>query len=130
MLVGKHQHHIASMQWFESRAKGEVGLCRVVQLSLIRLLGNASVIGEPVLPATDAWRLIKESLDDERVEFLLEPSNIDTVLPNLFQYPVPTPKLINDAYLAAFAMASGRRLVTRDRGFLQFRGLEVELLGQ
>jgi predicted nucleic acid-binding protein len=35
---------------------------------------------------------------------------------------------VNDAYLAAFAITSDRKLVTFDRGFLEFPGLDVEIL--
>jgi predicted nucleic acid-binding protein len=49
-------------------------------------------------------------------------------LPSLFRYRQPTPNLINDAYLAAFAIAGGYGLVTHDRGFAEFRGLDVEIL--
>ena len=34
-----------------------------------------------------------------------------------------------DAYLAAFALAGGYRMVTTDAAFKQFRGLDLELLG-
>jgi predicted nucleic acid-binding protein len=36
-----------------------------------------------------------------------------------------SPRLWTDAYLAAFALAGGHRLVTFDQGFLRFPGLEV-----
>jgi predicted nucleic acid-binding protein len=35
-----------------------------------------------------------------------------------------------DAYLAAFALAGGYRLVTTDRGFRQFNGLDVVVLAK
>jgi hypothetical protein len=41
---------------------------------------------------------------------------------------VPTGKLIGDAYLAAFSIAGARRMVTLDRGFRQFKSLDVEVL--
>jgi predicted nucleic acid-binding protein len=44
--------------------------------------------------------------------------------------PVPTGKLVSDAYLAAFSVGSSRRLVTLDRGFLQFEELDVEIPGK
>ena len=65
----------------------------------------------------------------ERVEFVPEPPDIDSFLPALLRYRVPTGKLVSDAYLAAFAMSSSRRLVTLDAGYRQFRGVELELLG-
>jgi len=80
------------------------------------------------IPASDAWRLIRELLEDERFEFVTEPSLIDNILPKLFRYAVPTPNLIMDAYLAAFALAANRRIATFDRGFRQFNELEVDLL--
>jgi predicted nucleic acid-binding protein len=35
-----------------------------------------------------------------------------------------------NAYLAAFALAGGYRMVTTDAAFKQFRGLGLELLGR
>jgi predicted nucleic acid-binding protein len=35
-----------------------------------------------------------------------------------------------DAYLAAFALAADCRMVTTDAAFRQFRGLDLELVGQ
>lgn len=35
-----------------------------------------------------------------------------------------------DAYLAGFALAGGYRMVTTDGAFKQFRGLDLELLGE
>jgi len=57
-----------------------------------------------------------------------EPPLLDSVLPTLLVHPMPAEKLVTDAYLAAFAIAASRRLVTFDKDFRQFRGLELELL--
>ncbi len=46
----------------------------------------------------------------------------------LVKYPVPTGKLVADAYLAAFAIASSRVLITLDRGFRQFKVPDVKIL--
>lgn len=129
LLAPRHVHHHVAKRWFESLQAEEAGLCRVVQLALIRLLGNHAILGETTLSAGDAWKTISHLLADERVTFVAEPSGIDSLLPELFRYPVPTGKLVVDAYLAAFAIAASRKMVTADRGFQQFRGLEVELLG-
>jgi predicted nucleic acid-binding protein len=42
--------------------------------------------------------------------------------------PSASPKLWMDAYLAAFAISGGYRLVTFDNAFTQFQGLDLELL--
>ena len=40
------------------------------------------------------------------------------------------PETLMDAYLAAFAMAGGYRLVTTDKGFKQFKGLDLLLIAK
>ena len=128
LLVRQHDHHRLARKWFDALEAGEAGLCRVVHLALIRLLGNRTIMGDDAISASAAWLLVEELLVDERMEFLAEPSNLDAVMPPLLNYPIPTGKLIADAYLAAFAICEARRLATLDRGFRQFRGLTVELL--
>ena len=59
--------------------------------------------------------------------FAVEPPELDSILPGLFLYPVPTRNVIADAYLAVFAMSANFRLITRHRGFQRFRGLHVEI---
>jgi toxin-antitoxin system PIN domain toxin len=128
LLVRQHEHHGRAGKWFDHLAPGEAGLCRLVQLGLIRLLGNRAVMGEHAISAAAAWTLVEELLADERVEFVPEPPELASIFSTLLHYPIPTGKLVADAYLAAFAMASQRRLVTLDRGFKQFRGVDTHLL--
>jgi predicted nucleic acid-binding protein len=100
----------------------------MVQLGVVRLLGVRAIVGPEAMPAAQAWFRLEELVEDERVEMLIEPPGLYEVLPSLFRYRQPTPNLINDAYLAAFAIAGGYGLVTHDRGFAEFRGLDVEIL--
>jgi toxin-antitoxin system PIN domain toxin len=125
LLVLNHEHHVRAGIWFDSLTAHEVGLCRPVQLALIRLIGNKSVMGIHAVSSLKAWNLIEELLQDERVDFIAEPTSIDTIFPSLLKYAVPTTKLVGDAFLAAFAIAASRTLVTLDSGFRQFRGLDV-----
>src|SRR5260370_27774604 len=131
LLVIQHEHQKLARQWFETLtlAADEEGLCRIVQLALIRLLGSRSIMEVHAISASAAWNLLEKLLEDERVDFLPEPSGVDSVLPTLFNYAGPTSKLVTDAYLAAFAIAASRRLVTLGREFKQFRGLDLDLFG-
>jgi toxin-antitoxin system PIN domain toxin len=126
LLAVRHVHHKPARRWFDALAADDAGLCRIVQLAVIRLLGNPTIMGTDAVPAVDAWNLISQLLEDERVVFVDEPPGIDSILPGLFRYPTPTGKLVGDAYLAAFAIAASRKIATTDRGFQQFRGLQVE----
>jgi len=128
LLVRQHEHHKSALRWFYRLAANEAGLCRFVQLALIRLLGNHHIMGDDAIPAGTAWRLIDELAQDERIDFVPEPDLLDSVLPTLLNHPVPNGKLIGDAYLAAFSIAASLRMVTLDRGFRQFKGLDVEIL--
>jgi toxin-antitoxin system PIN domain toxin len=130
LLVSHHDHHNLAREWFDDLSAGEAGLCRIVQLSLVRLLGNRSVMGPYTVPAGKAWATIQELLEDERVEFVAESDGLDYAFPLLLNYPMPTPKLVADAYLAAFAISARRRLVTLDAGFRQFSRLDFRVLGQ
>jgi len=130
LLVPRHQHHRLTREWFAALSAGDAGLCRAVHLAVIRLLSNGSIMKDDALSAADAWNRLEELRQDERVDFLQEPSSLDSILPSLFRYRTPTRNLVNDAYLAAFAIGASRTVVTWDGGFQQFRGLDVEILGQ
>ena len=128
LLVKEHVHHARALTWFESAAAGKAGLCRVVQLSLIRLLGTPAVMASGTLSSAAAWTSVQELLADERVEFLAEPTEIGSILGGLWRYGAPTRNLVMDAYLAAFAISANRALLTNDKGFRQFRGLHLAFL--
>ena len=95
---------------------------------MIRLPGNKSVMGKYAVSALAAWELTGQLLCDERIGFASEPVMIDSAFPALLRYPVPTGKLVGDAYLAAFAISSARTLVTLDGGFREFKGLDLIVL--
>jgi uncharacterized protein len=128
LLVRHHEHHELALRWFDGLAPGEAVLCRFVQLALVRLLGNRTIMGKYALSASAAWDLIAELMEDERLEFAAEPPLLDAVMPKLLKYPVPPNKLIGDAYLAAFSIAGQMRLTTLDKGFGQFRDVDLQLL--
>ena len=128
LLVVHHAHHAAALRWAAGLTIGEVALCRAVQLSLVRLMCNGTIMGEYAISASAAWAKVAELLDDERFDFSPEPASVDTVLPPLLRYATPTGKLVSDAYLAAFSIAGNMRLATFDNGFRQFRGIDLDLL--
>jgi toxin-antitoxin system PIN domain toxin len=128
LLVRHHEHHELALRWFDGLAPGEALLCRFVQLALVRLLGNRTIMGKYAVSASAAWDLIVELIEDERVEFAAESPLVDGVFPKLLRYAAPTNKLVGDAYLAAFSIAGQMRLTTVDKGFEQFRDVDLQLL--
>jgi uncharacterized protein len=65
---------------------------------------------------------------DPRVAFAGEPAGIELLWRSYTQRRTFSPKIWNDAYLAAFARAAGFELVTFDQGFAQFPNLNCSIL--
>jgi len=99
-------------------------LVRVTALGLLRLLTNAKAMDGKPLGVREAWEVYRELRLSSGVPLLEEPQGLDEVLADLVRGGL-SPRLWTDAYLAAFALAGGHRLVTFDQGFLHFPGLEV-----
>lgn len=133
LALSKHAHHFVVREWFEAReAPASTLFCRATQQTFLRLLTNASVLGpygNPPLTNRQAWTAFQALLADDRIAFVeTEPSGLEPHWKRLALRETASPKVWMDAYLAAFALAGGHRLVTTDAGFRQFRGLDLELL--
>jgi toxin-antitoxin system PIN domain toxin len=128
LLARRHVYHVPAVRWYDDLEESEGGICRVVQLTVVRLLGDGNIMGRDALSAADAWSLTQDLLEDDRLDLVSEPAGIDALLPSLYASAAPTARFITDAYLAAFAIAANRRLVAFDPAFHEFSGLDVDLL--
>jgi len=82
------------------------------------------------LTNSQAWDAYETLLSDERITFAgEEPQGIATLWRDYGARSTSSPKLWMDAYLAAFAVRAGCRMVTTDTAFRQFQGLDVLVLG-
>jgi toxin-antitoxin system PIN domain toxin len=115
---GKHVHHRAVSRWFTAEADA-LALCRITQMGLLRLLSNASVMGDDVVTRSRAWRIVDELQADERIVWLEEPSSLEPAWRALSARRERSHALWTDDYLAAFAQTANVALATLDRGFLQ-----------
>lgn len=104
-------------------AGGDVVLCRLTRLDALRLLCTPTVMGPDVLQPATAVEALEILEADERVVLLHEPDGLDATLKTLVGACATTPNLWTDAYLAAFARVAGLKLVSSDRGFSKFAGL-------
>jgi toxin-antitoxin system PIN domain toxin len=133
LALSGHAHHPAARSWLGGVAEpASVAFCRATQQSFLRLLTNASVLkpyGNPPLTNRQAWQAYAALLADDRVFCQAEePSGLEAHWERLALRDTASPKLWMDAYLAAFALAGGHRLVTTDAAFRQFPGLALEIL--
>ncbi len=74
-------------------------------------------MGPDVKSQVEAWGVFDQWLDDPRVIFLNEPEGLEQILRMHSRRPHPAPKDWADAYLLAFALVSGVRLVSFDQAF-------------
>ncbi|MGB8215401.1 MAG: TA system VapC family ribonuclease toxin [Anaerolineales bacterium] len=125
----RHVHHPDAITWLEMQNELSVVLCRNTQLGLLRLLTNASVMGKDVCNLKQAWTIYDTLMGDERFDFSTEPMDLEQHLQRYTAGEQVSPKLWQDAYLAAFARAAKYHLVTFDGGFQQFEGLRLTILG-
>jgi toxin-antitoxin system PIN domain toxin len=119
LTIDRHVHHSRATGWFESiGGSGRLFFCRFTQMGLLRLLTLEAVMGQKeVMAQADAWKAYDRWLEDERVGFLDEPTEIETAFRSLTQSGQAAPKDWADSYLAAFATAAHLTLVTFDRAF-------------
>ena len=111
---GRHIHHPVAAEWLDGQ-EDDLGLCRVTQMSLLRLLSNPAVMHEDVVSRGDAWRVIDQIRADQRVLWAEEPAQLEAVWRALSARDEISNKLWTDDYLAAFSQAAGATLATLDR---------------
>jgi toxin-antitoxin system PIN domain toxin len=132
LAVSKHFYHGAAQAWMAAQpATGEVLFCRSTQQSFLRLLTTKSVLqayGSPPLTNREAWGFYEGLTVDSHIGWSDEPRGIETHWQSLAKCDTASPKMWMDAYLAAFAIAGAHQLVTTDKAFAQYAGLELVML--
>jgi toxin-antitoxin system PIN domain toxin len=124
-----HVHHPVAKTWFDGLPNDAVCyFCRITQLGLLRLATNPSVFGKDALTLPEAWRKYDLFLSDPRISFVEEPADIEISWRTYTQSQAFSPKVWNDAYLAAFAVTAGLELVTFDKAFTQYQNLTCKIL--
>jgi predicted nucleic acid-binding protein len=97
-------------------------------LGLVRLLTQPRVMGEATLGSAAALGVYHDLAARPGVGLCPEPPGCDTTYGRLVAAGLPA-RLLTDAYLGAFALSAGLRLVTFDRDFSRFPGLDRLELG-
>jgi len=132
LALSAHSHHQTARAWLDGEVEsGSLGFCRVTQQGFVRLLTTAEVLaayGNPPLTNREAWGAYERLVEDERVTFFNEPQGVEEIWRPLAIRDTNSPKLWMDAYLAAFALRCGLQLITTDKAFSQFSGLNLLLL--
>jgi toxin-antitoxin system PIN domain toxin len=129
LAVEQHAHHSVAASWFGALTETDtVLLCRSTRISFLRLLTQKIAADFVPLTNREAWAVLDELMADDATGFEAEPDGLDMVWRRLTDGHASSPKLWMDAYLAAFAITGGLRMVTLDKDFRNFESHGLDLL--
>jgi hypothetical protein len=128
MTFAVHVHHLAAKAWFDQVVDSQCAFCRLTQQAFLRLASNPAVFGPQAVTLAESWRLYDLLSSDPRVTFSAEPAGIEFLWRANTRRRTYSPKVWNDAYLAAFAQAAAIEIVTFDKGFAQFKNVPCTIL--
>ncbi len=86
-------------------------------MGFLRLITNRHVMVADVVTQKEAWQVYQKLSRDPRVTFLHEPSGIEDEWRQLTQSGSTSTNTWTDAYLAAFALIRGLKVVSFDGDF-------------
>jgi toxin-antitoxin system PIN domain toxin len=119
-----HQHHAPALSYWEQQASESILFCSITALGLVRLVSQPRLMGAAVKSTAEASAVLKAFCAQPGVG-MAEPEHDGWEIFHaiLCSNDLPS-RHCTDAYLAALAIANGWRLVSFDRDFSRFAGLE------
>lgn len=114
LVYEAHARSEAVCRW-KSQVEDGLVMCRVTQMSLLRLLTNRTVMRDDVLTRVAAWDVMDRLEADGQITFSMEPEGVEPLWRSLSARDELSHKLWTDDYLAAFALAGRMQFATLDR---------------
>ena len=125
LSFGDHIHHASARRYWYGASAARIAFCRVTALGFLRLSSKARAMGSRPLTVAEAWTAYAAYRRLPEVTLAEEPEGCEAILERWVTRSRFPPRLLTDAYLAAFARAAGLRLVTFDTDFERFDGLDL-----
>ena len=119
----RHLHHPVVRAYWSQNGDRQFAFCRVTMLGFLRLITSHKAVANPKTHAA-AWSIYQEFKALPNIRFLTEPPHLETSFHSLTTEVDLPNRMWTDAYLAAFAITSGSRLVSFDADFARFPGLQ------
>jgi toxin-antitoxin system PIN domain toxin len=124
----RHAQHAAARKFWDEEAATQVAFCRITMLGLLRLGTNSKAMGGHPFTPVEIWHAYRTYRRLPEVIFLEEPDEVEAQMATWSDAANFPAHAWTDCYLAAFAVLSGCRFVSFDRGFSRFIGLDFLLL--
>jgi toxin-antitoxin system PIN domain toxin len=128
LTFDSHLHHVRSKTWFDGLTNERCYFCRSTQQGFLRLATNPKAFGADAVTMDEAWRLYGVFLGDVRIAYAEERAGLESIWRAYTAGQSFSPKLWNDAYLAAFAKSAGWEIITFDQAFSQYHGVTAVIL--
>ena len=127
-------HQVAQQHLLQATAVEPAVFCRATQQSFLRLASTPAILkayGATGMTNRDALVALSALLALPQVCEREEPPGTFAIWQRLASRDTASPKVWMDAYLAAFAIGGGLRMVTLDQDFRNFvpNGLKLALIG-
>ena len=123
LAATQHPHHAQALTYWEQQASDRVLFCTVTALGLVRLLSQPKLMGASVLGSAEASALLQAFRRQPGVAMAAPEHDGWDLFHTLLSSAELPARLQTDAYLAALVIANGWRLVSFDRDFERFKGL-------
>jgi toxin-antitoxin system PIN domain toxin len=120
----EHIHYPRARRYWDEESAKELAFCRVTALAFLRHLTNAKILGNAALDGRAAWQALETWLALPQITLLAEPPGLDELLAQWAGKLDLRGGHWTDAYIAAFAAASGCRLIAFDGDFHRYPGIE------
>ena len=120
-----HQHHSSAVTYWKEQASQQLLFCTVTALGLVRLVMQHKLMGDAALAAAEASALLTKFVQQPGVSYAELSSEGWDVFHGLMRQAELSPRLCTDAHLAALAITNQWRLVSFDRDFELFPGLNL-----
>jgi toxin-antitoxin system PIN domain toxin len=112
----RHLHNESAVAWYgRLDPLPRFIFCRHTQLGLLRLLSTQAAMQQDTMSLSACWALYDQWARRAQAVLLPEPVGLERELRANSELPIVEPKLLADAYLAAFAQVANLTLVTFDR---------------
>ena len=120
-------HSAGARRWLEEALSGSapVAFCWPTILAFIRIATNAKAMARP-LAVNDARQIVGSWLEQPISTIVLPTERHWALFSSLLTSGQASGSLVSDAHFAALAIEHGATLVTNDRDFARFPGLDVE----
>jgi len=128
LSIPSHPSHFIARNYWRNEASAKLVFNRVTALGLVRVCSQSRTFPNGALEPGEAWERYENLIQSDSVTLEPDPDDLEAFLGKWLKAGIVTSRTVTDAYLAAFAITAGHRLVSFDKDFLRFDDLDLLLL--